>query len=133
MTIDGLSSHPSSWNSKETADRLSAALKNRGLEIMARIDHAAAAEKAGLSLRPTELFVFGNPKAGTLLMQKEQTLGIDLPLKVLVWEDESGKTWVSYNEPAWLARRHGVESDSDATVKAMTNALIAIANEAAAG
>jgi uncharacterized protein (DUF302 family) len=101
MTIDGLSSHPSSWNSKETADRLSAALKNRGLEIMARIDHAAAAEKAGLSLRPTELFVFGNPKAGTLLMQKEQTLGIDLPLKVLVWEDESGKTWVSYNEPAW--------------------------------
>ena len=132
MHVDGLSSHRSASDSKETTDRLIAALNNRGLDIMARIDHAAAAKKVGLALGPTELLIFGNPKAGTPLMQKAQTLGIDLPLKVLVWEDESGATWLSYNDPVWLAQRHGIDGQVDVTVKAMANALVAIAKEATA-
>lgn len=133
MHVDGLSTYPSTSNFKETAERVIAALNSRGLDIMARIDHAAAAKKVGLALRPTELFIFGNPKAGTPLMQKSQTLGIDLPLKMLLCEDESGATWLSYNEPVWLVRRHGIEGNGDATVNAMASALMAIAKEATTG
>lgn len=132
MKIEGLSSYSSAWGPRETADRLVAAVKNRGLEVMARIDHAAAAEKVGLALRPTELFIFGNPKGGTPLMQTAQTMGIDLPLKALVWQDEAGITWISYNEPRWLAQRHGIDGDIDATVAAMAKAMTAIAKEATA-
>ncbi|HEV7489906.1 MAG TPA: DUF302 domain-containing protein [Rhodanobacteraceae bacterium] len=131
MQIDGLISRSSVWNLHETADRLIAVLNSRGLEIMARIDHAAAANKVGLALRPTELFIFGNPKSGTPLMQKSQTLGIDLPLKALLWEDEAGIVWISYNEPGWLARRHGIDGENEATVRAMEAAMMAIAKEAA--
>jgi uncharacterized protein (DUF302 family) len=97
---------------------------------MARIDHAAGAKTVGLSLRPTEVLIFGNPKSGTPLMQANQTMGIDLPLKVLVWQDADGRVWLSYNEPAWLALRHGLDEAVAAAVKAMTAALAAIAEAA---
>src|SRR4029450_12973509 len=77
-----------------------------------RIDHAAGAAAVGMPLRPTELLIFGNPPAGTPLMQAEQTIGIDLPLKALVWEDASGGVWIAYNDPAWLAVRHGLRHDT---------------------
>src|SRR6201991_2659476 len=107
-TIEGLTTIPSSFGPKETMDRLEADVRAKGMTIFARIDHAAGAAQAGLALRPTELLIFGNAKGGTPLMQSNQTIGIDLPLKALVWEDEASKTWVSYNEPGWIAQRHGV-------------------------
>jgi uncharacterized protein (DUF302 family) len=110
-------------------DRVAAAVAGRGIAILARIDHAAAASKAGLSLRPTEVLIFGNAKAGTPLMHAQQTIGIDLPLKMLVFEDADAKTWVAWNDPEWLAARHGVKN-SDAVLQAMSDALADIAREA---
>ena len=98
--------------------------------MFARIDHAAGAAEVGLTLRPTELIIFGNARGGTPLMQASQTTGIDLPLKVLVWEDTAGKTWLSYNEPSWIARRHGV-ANADAIVSKMADLLRAISTAAA--
>ncbi len=98
-----------------------------GMRVFARINHAAGAAAAGLSLRPTEVLIFGNAKAGTPLMQSVQTIGIDLPLKALVWQDASGVTWLSYNDPSWLAKRHGHGHEVDEAVNAMTRALAAVA------
>jgi uncharacterized protein (DUF302 family) len=84
----------------------------------------------GLPLRPTDLLIFGNAKGGTPLMQSVQTIGIDLPLKALVWQDASGTTWLSYNDPAWVVQRHGLDDQAKATVTAMTAALRAIARKA---
>ena len=97
---------------------------------MARIDHAAAAAAIGMELRPTEVLIFGSPRAGTPLMQAAQTVGIDLPLKPLVWQDEDGTTWLAYNDPQWLAQRHGVDAGLDRTFHAMADALAAVAREA---
>ena len=83
-------------------------VKQRGLNVFARIDHAAGAAMAGKTLRPTELLIFGNPQAGTPLMQCSQRVGIDLPVKALVWADEAGQTWLGYNDPRWTMHRHGV-------------------------
>src|SRR3954447_23237451 len=107
MNPEGLTIRPSSYGPKETMDRLPASVVDKGMAILALIDHAAAAAKVGLELRPTEVLIFGNPRAGTPLMQAAQTLGIDLPLRALVWQDEAGKTWVAYNDPEWLTERHG--------------------------
>jgi uncharacterized protein (DUF302 family) len=113
-------------------DRLAASVLAHGMAILARIDHADAAAKVGLELWPTEVLIFGNPKAGTLLMQVAQTIGIDLPLKVLVWQDAGGKTWLSYNEPTWLAKRHGADAGTEAVLGAMTQALATVSKEATA-
>ena len=110
-------------------NRLEAAVTAKGMTVFARIDHAAGASAVGLSLRPTEVLIFGNAKAGTPLMQSAQTIGIDLPLKALVWQDISGKTWLSFNDPAWLAQRHGL-SGQEAAVSAMTATLDAVAKAA---
>ena len=123
MAADGLTTIRSSNGPKDTMDRLEAAVKAKGLTVFARIDHAAGAAAVGLSLRPTELLIFGNAKGGTPLMESMQTIGIDLPLKALVWQDASGSTWLSYNDPGWLANRHGLGHDVDATVTALTAAL----------
>ena len=112
-------------------DRLAAAVTARGISIMARIDHAAAAAAIGMELRPTEVLIFGNPRAGTPLMQAAQTVGIDLPLRALVWQDEGGTTWLAYNDPQWLAHRHGVDA-VDRTLHAMADVLAAVAREATA-
>jgi uncharacterized protein (DUF302 family) len=130
MAADGLTTIPSSYGPKDTMDRLEAAVKAKGLTVFARIDHAAGAAEVGLPLRPTELLIFGNAKGGTPLMQAVQTIGIDLPLKTLVWQDASGKTWLSYNEPGWLAKRHGLGHEVDATVSAITALLHALATTA---
>jgi uncharacterized protein (DUF302 family) len=114
-------------------DRLAAAVTARGMTILARIDHAGAAVAAGLELRPTEVLIFGNARAGTPLMQAAQTMGIDLPLKALVWQDAGGATWIGYNEPAWLGARHGIDAGSQRMLAAMSDLLAGIAREAGAG
>jgi uncharacterized protein (DUF302 family) len=106
MMADGLVRVLSALGPRETMDRLEAAIKDKGLTVFARIDHAEGARAAGLSLRPTELIVFGNAKGGTPLMQGAQEAGIDLPLKALVYQDAEGKVWLAYNDPHWLADRH---------------------------
>src|ERR1700745_1646319 len=108
MAVPGLTAIKSSHSPSETMSRLEAAVKARGLTVFARIDHAEGASAAGLPLRPTEVLIFGNAQGGTPLMQAVQTIGIDLPLKALVWQDASGQTWLSWNDPAWLATRHGL-------------------------
>jgi|SRR5215467_7173755 len=132
MAADGLKSIPSSYGPKDTMNRLETEVKARGMTVFARIDHAAGAARAGLTLAPTELLLFGNAKAGTPLMQSVQTIGIDLPLKALVWQDAAGKTWLSYNDPAWLAQRHGLGQEMQAAVGAMAAALNAVARTATA-
>jgi uncharacterized protein (DUF302 family) len=127
MAADGLITLSSSLAPKDTMDRLAAEVTTRGMTVFARIDHAAGAADAGLSLRPTELLIFGNARGGTPLMQANQTIGIDLPLKALVWQDAAGKTWLSYNDPSWLAQRHGLGAVADAMVKALAAALGALA------
>ena len=128
--IEGLTSIQSSFGPKETMDRLEAEIRARGLNVFARIDHAAGAAEVGVPLAPTDLIIFGNARGGTPLMQAAQTAGIDLPLKVLVWQDEAGKTWLSYNEPIWIARRHVVGGRSEVVDK-LTAALTAIVRGAA--
>jgi uncharacterized protein (DUF302 family) len=132
MAADGLITRASSYGPTDTMNRLEAALKAKGLTIFARVDHAAGAAEVGLLLRPTELLIFGNARGGTPLMQADQAVGIDLPLKALVWQDASGKTWLSYNDPAWIAKRHGLGHAADATVAAMTAMLDATAKSATA-
>jgi uncharacterized protein (DUF302 family) len=92
-----------------TADRLEKALSGAGFKIFARVDHAAGAKSVDMQLPPTELLIFGKPAAGTKLMESQRTVGIDLPLKYLVWQDADGKVMVGWNDPAWLAKRHGIE------------------------
>ncbi len=128
--ISGLTTLPSAHGVKETMDRLEAAIRAKGMTIFARIDHAAGAAAVGLPLRPTALLIFGHAKGGTPLMQAVQTIGIDLPLKALAHEDESGQVWLSYNQPDWLAERHGVGPEAAASVTAMAGALAAVTAEA---
>ncbi len=105
--VDGLVAIKSPHSPKDTMDRLEALLKQKGLTIFARIDHAVGAARVGQTLRPTEVLIFGNPQGGTPFMQCAQTVGIDLPLKALVWQDASGQVWLGYNDPSFLAQRHG--------------------------
>ena len=128
--VEGLTTVPSRFGPKETMDRLATEIQAREMKVFARIDHAAGATEVGLTLRPTELIIFGNARGGTPFMQSVQTVGIDLPLRVLVWEDAAGKTWISYNEPGWIARRHGVHN-AEQVVSKMGAALSAIARKAA--
>jgi uncharacterized protein (DUF302 family) len=107
---DGLIAVKSPRGVDESMDRLEALVRLRGLNVFARIDHAAGASRIGASLRPTQLLIFGNPQGGTPFMQCAQEVGIDLPLKALVWEDAAAQVWIGYNDPGYLARRHGVES-----------------------
>jgi uncharacterized protein (DUF302 family) len=122
---------PSAHGATETIERLKGLLAQKGIEVFAHIDHAAAAKKAGLTLRPTQVLIFGNPKAGTPLMQARQTIGLDLPLRVLVWEDEAGKVWLTYRRVEELARRHHV-TGRDETVKALDDGLAGLARAATA-
>lgn len=107
LAADGLVQVKSALSAKETMDQFEGNAKQRGLTVFARIDHAAGAAKVGKTIRPTEVIVFGNPQGGTPLMECAQTAGIDLPLKALVWEDAQGQVWLGYNDPAFIAARHG--------------------------
>ena len=128
--IEGLTSIRSSFGPKETMDRLEAEIRAQRMTVFARIDHAGGAALVGLKLAPTELIIFGNARGGTPLMQSVQTVGIDLPLKALVWEDTAGKTWLSYNEPRWIAQRHSV-ANAEQVVSKLAAALSAMARKAA--
>ena len=127
MAADGLITIWSHYGPKDTMNRLTTEVRARGMIVFACVDHAAGAAEVGLSLRPTAVLIFGNAKGGTPLMQSNQTMGIDLPLKALVWEDASGNTWLSYNDPVWLGKRHELSSEYAAKVSAMAAMLAAIA------
>jgi uncharacterized protein (DUF302 family) len=107
---EGLITVVSGLSAKATMDKLEATVKERGLNVFARIDHSAGAARINKTLAPTELLIFGNPQGGTPLMECAQTTGIDLPLKALVWQDAAGKVMLSYNDPAYLAKRHNAAS-----------------------
>jgi uncharacterized protein (DUF302 family) len=106
-----------------TMDRLESLLKEKGIMIFARIDFSADAGRAGLQMQPEQMLIFGNPKGGTPLMQAVPTVGLDLPLKALVWEDTEGKTWLAYNDPKYIVQRHGVESSLSANLAAVVPLL----------
>jgi uncharacterized protein (DUF302 family) len=118
----GLITVKSSHDVKNTADRLENILKEKGMNVFLRIDHTEDARKVGKELRPTELLIFGNPKVGTPLMQCSQTTAIDLPQKALIWQDESGQVWLTYNDPHYLATRHGIDG-CKAVLDKVKNAL----------
>lgn len=126
---DGLVTMKSPYAAKATMDRLESVVKAKGLSIFARIDHAKGAETIGKTLRPTEVILFGNPQGGTPFMECAQTVGIDLPLKALVWEDASGQVWLGYNAPEYLAQRHGANAKECAVVVNLVKALAGIAKE----
>ena len=130
MAADGLLTVASAYGPKDTMDRLEAVVKAKGLTVFARIDHAAGAESVGLPLPPTAVLVFGNARGGTPLMQAAQTIGIDLPLKALVWQDAAGKTLLSYNDPGWIAKRHGLGHEVEARVGALSTVLSGLAKAA---
>src|ERR1700689_4128517 len=132
MDEDGLVTTASNFPVRETLDRLEADLRAKNITIFARIDHAAGAASVAMPLRPTELLIFGNPKAGTPLMQSRQTIGIDLPLKVLGWEDAGGKVWLMYEDLRWVAERHRLSPATHANVEALATALGNLARAAAA-
>jgi uncharacterized protein (DUF302 family) len=111
MPGNGLLQVASPYTVDETVKRLESVLAQRGVQVFALIDHSGEAEKVGMTMRPTKLVIFGNPKGGTPVMVAAPTLAIDLPLKALVWEDAGGKVWVSYNSPEYLQQRHGVPED----------------------
>jgi uncharacterized protein (DUF302 family) len=128
MAANGLVRVPSRYSVEETVRRLQALFAQKGLQVFAVIDHSGEAEKVGLKMRATKVVIFGSPKGGTPLMVAAPTLAIDLPLKALVAEDESGKVWVSYNSPEYLQQRHGVPQDLMKNI-AGAGALIAKAVE----
>ena len=125
----GMKAVQSPHSVKVTIDRFEAAAKARGLNIFARIDHAAGAQKIGKTLRPTELLIFGNPQGGTPLMECAQTVGIDLPLKALAWQDANGTVWLGYTEAHYLMHRHG-GGECQPAVNNVTGAIEALSAEA---
>lgn len=126
---DGLIAVKSSYSVPATADKLVAALEEKGMTVMNRIDHAAGAEAVDSYLRPTELVIFGNPRVGTPLMRCAQSVAADLPQKALIWEDEDGQVWLGYNDPAYLKARHGIEG-CDEVIATITGALAGFAEAA---
>lgn len=129
--VEGLITERSNHPAKETADRLARKITGKGATVVARIDHAAAAAKVGLELRPTEVLIFGNPNVGTHLMQQEQLIGLELPAKVLVWEDDKNVTWLTYQDMEWLANRYGIASAVRPTVEKLSSLLRLVVDEAA--
>ena len=117
--IESLHVKASAFGAKETMDRLENEARTRGMTIFARIDHAAGAQAVGLTLRPTELLVFGDARVGTALMQTAQVVGLELPLKALVWEDDAGKVWLGYADPRAVAARHGLDAASEVVTTKM--------------
>lgn len=129
LAVDVIIKKTSPHSVQDTLDRLEGIVKGKGFNVFARVDHAAGAEKVGESLRPTQLLIFGNPKAGTPLMNSAQSAGLDLPMRVAAWEDEEGKVWLAYNDPQCLVDRHGI-TDKAPLVEKMTGALKAFTDAA---
>ena len=133
VNANGIVTRASLLSTPETTRRLLTALEQHGQTVFARVDHMANAQSVNLPLRPTEVIIFGAPQGGTHLMQENQTAGLDLPSKVLVWEDAGGKTWLSYNDPDWIAERHNLGSPSAPTVTMMVGLMDALTRAAAGG
>jgi uncharacterized protein (DUF302 family) len=131
MAVEGMLSVESHFDPRQTLERLEAEVKAKGLTVFGRIDHAAGAATVGMPLRPTTVVIFGNPKGGTPLMQASQLVGIELPLKVLVWQDAAGKTWLSYVDPANLAKRYELPPETATAVGNLAGVLKALTAEAA--
>ena len=110
-TNKGIIDRPSNHSVEQTVDRLKNILQSKGVTLFALVDHSGEAEKVGMKMRPTKLLIFGSPKAGTPLMLAAPSIAIDLPLKILVWEDSQGKVWISYNSPEYLRERHGLPQE----------------------
>lgn len=123
----GLINKPSQHSADQTVERLKNILQSKGVKLFALIDHSGEAEKVGMKMRPTKLLIFGNPKAGTPLMLTAPSIAIDLPLKILIWEDPAGKVWLTYNNPEFLRERHGLPPDLMQNVSVVE----ALASEAA--
>jgi len=120
---NGLVSLASKYSADESLHRLESLLNQRGIKIFALVDHSGEAEKVGLKMPPTKLLIFGNPKGGTPLMQAAPTVAIDLPLKVLIWQDADSQCWLTYNDPAYLQSRHGFPAELVANLSEV-NALL---------
>jgi uncharacterized protein (DUF302 family) len=133
MAAEGIITEESAFAPGETVERLKRAIAVRGMTLFAEIDHAKGAEEAGLMLRPTTLLIFGAAKIGTSLMLADQTMGIDLPLKALVWQDGAGKTWISAVDPVWLAKKHGLSPEPAQIAIAMRQGLDALIKSAMSG
>jgi uncharacterized protein (DUF302 family) len=127
---DGLFTLPSAYSVDDTISRFEAALQAAGVALFTKIDHGAGAAQAGMTLRPTFLLIFGNPRSGTPLMQENQRIGIDLPLKALIWQDADEKVWLTFNDPAWLAARHRLGDPAAEVVAALENGLAKLARAA---
>lgn len=125
--VNGLITESSNHSVDETTRRLEAALQAKGIALFALIDHSREAEKVGIPMRPTKLLIFGNPRAGTPAMIAAPTAAIDLPLKILIWEDSDGKAWLSYNDPAYLASRHGIPAELLQNIAAARSLATAVA------
>ena len=108
---DGLIDIPSNHSVDKTVEKLKGILRAKNITLFALVDHSGEAAKAGMKMRPTKLFIFGNPKGGTSVMLASPSIAIDLPLKILIWEDGQGKVWVTYNSPAYLQKRHGLPAE----------------------
>ena len=130
VSDNGLITISSPYSVKDTIDRVETDIKLKGLTVFARVDHAAGAMEVDLSLAPTLLLIFGNARGGTPLMQAKQQVGIDLPLKMLAWQDTSGQTWLTYNDLHWIAQRHGLGDEVDQTVKVLSGVMAAVAKQA---
>jgi len=131
MADNGLVAVKSSHGVGDTIDKLAAIVAARGMQIFARVDHGKGANEAGLALRSTVLLIFGNARGGTPLMQQNQAIGIDLPLKALAYEDADGSVWLCYNDPGWLAARHEIEAAE--IIKSLSAMLAAVIGEATGG
>ncbi len=125
---NGIVSVPSNHSVEETVQKLENILQAKSVRLFALVDHSGEAEKVGMKMRPTKLLIFGNPKAGTLLMQSSPSIAIDLPLKILVWQDDADKVWLSYNSPEYLKERHGLPQELLASI-AVVQTLAAKAGE----
>jgi len=120
--VDGLVVQKSPYSVSESLDRMTALLDKKGIKVMARVPHSQAAAGVGIEMQPAELLIFGNPKLGSPLMQSQPTTAIDLPMKLIAWQDADGQVWIAYNDPAWIAKRHGI-TDRDAVIAKMSGAL----------
>ncbi len=119
---EGLITLKSAHSVQDTVDKLESVLKSKGMNVFGKVNHAEGAMKAGMELKPTQVVIFGNPKVGTPLMQCARSVAIDLPQKALIWEDDDGQVWLGYNDPAHLAKRHGIEG-CDEVLKKVSGAL----------
>ena len=131
LAVDGLVVQKSAHSVAESLDRMTALLETKGITVIARVTHSQAAAGVGIDIPPTELLIFGNPKLGSLLMESQPTTAIDLPMKLVAWQDADGQVWIAYNDPAWAAERHGI-TDRDAVVAKLSGALKGMSAQVAA-